>query len=53
VTVANVGSNNNAGTTHTDLVAGLPIPAGASYQVIRASDPNGANSLDVVREQTV
>lgn len=53
LTVANVGSTATGGTTVTDSVAGVPIPAGASYQVSNASDPNAANSLDVVREQTV
>lgn len=53
LTVANIPSDNTGGTATTGTIGGVTVPAGASYQVANASDPNAANSLDTVRETTL
>lgn len=51
--VVEVPADNAAGTSESGTVAGIYLPGGAQYQVQNASDPNAANSLDVVREVTL
>jgi hypothetical protein len=45
----------NEMTAGADLTATATfvVPAGAQYQILNASDPNGANSLNTVREFTL
>lgn len=51
--VVEIAADNAAGTAENGTVAGVYVPGGAQYQVRAASDPNGNNTLDTVREVTL
>lgn len=50
LTVALADPDNAAGVALADTLASLLLPAGAQYQIRNSSDPNAANTIDVVRE---
>lgn len=50
--IVNVQADLPAGTNRSSGNGMIYVPAGGQYQIRNVSDPNNANSLDVVREGT-
>lgn len=53
LTVVVAVSDHSAGVALSDALPTVHLPAGGQYRVRSASDPNGNNTLDDVREVTL